>query len=183
MFSSAGKRARTVLALAVSASLTVVGVAAAEQGEGSKPAPKGAQGEAQGRPGPQQGPPPLGMPRGMTYAQVHVDHDGQMQVIELVEGKIVSVNESSITVRENDGTQASVPLGEGTKVRGRPGAQTSVSDLKAGQLVIVCGPEGGTAKSILIVPKHGGRGAGQGPAGGEGQPPAGPRAQGSRGRR
>lgn len=191
MFSSAGKRVRTVVALAVAASLTVVGVAAAEQGKGSQPGPKGPQSGAHGRLGPKQGPPPIGLPQGMTYAQVHVDHNGQTQVIALEEGKIVSVDESSITVRESDGTEASIPVGEGTTVHGKPGAQTSVSDLKAGMLVVVCGPEGGTAKSILIMPKRGGQGAGKEPAGGEGSgaaegeggPQAGPRAQGPRGRR
>lgn len=170
MFSSAGRRVRSVVLLALAAALTVAGVAAAEQGEGSQSSSKGTH---SGAPGP-QGAPPLGLPAGTTYAQVHVDHNGQTQVISLEEGKIVSVDSSSITVRESDGTEATIPVNEDTKVLGKPGAETSVSDLKTGQLVVVCGPEGATAKSIMVVPAQGSGGPQGPPPTGEGQPQAGP---------
>lgn len=182
MFDSPGRRARSVALLAVAGLLTVAGVAAAEQGEGSQPGPKGQQGPGAA----QQGPPPLGLPAGMTYAQVHVDHDGQTQVISLEQGKVVSVGESSITVRESDGTEATITVDQGTEVLGKPGAKSSIGDVKDGQLVVVCGPEGGAAKTIMIVPKGGqggGPGGGEGAPGGEGQPQAGPLARGHKGRR
>ena len=42
-----------------------------------------------------------------------------------------------------------------------PGKETAVADLEAGQHVVVCGPEGGTAKTVMVPPKPGRRPSGQ----------------------
>ena len=42
-----------------------------------------------------------------------------------------------------------------TKVLGRPGEEATLDDLAVGQQVSVCGPEGGTAKAIMVAPKKG----------------------------
>lgn len=168
MFKSTRKRARAVALLGVTAALALVGVAAA-QGSG--------QG---GHPG---GPPPLGPAmKGLTYAEFHVQtKSGEAKTIRLDEGKIVSVDASSITLSENDGSEVTIALDEDTNVVGKPGAETSVEELEAGMHVAVCGPEGGTARTVIVMPKKGeGQGGGQGQAGPQGQggpegqaPPAG----------
>jgi hypothetical protein len=171
MFKSVGKRARAVAVLGVVAVLALAGVAAAQGGSsgsggGSHNGPQG---------GRHAGPPPLGAGmKGLTYAQFHVqDKEGEAQVIRLDEGKITAVDSSSITLEENDGSEVTIALGEDTKVVGKPGAESSVEDLKTGQRVAVCGPEGGTAKTVMVAPKKGQRmGAGQGQ--GQGSGPQGP---------
>ncbi|HEY1688944.1 MAG TPA: hypothetical protein VGF95_08785 [Solirubrobacteraceae bacterium] len=184
MFNSAGKRLRSAAMLATAAALTVGGVAVAQQNGGSQEGHGNGPGKAGQQ---QQGPPPLGLPmQELTYAQLHVEHKGQAQTIRLDQGKVVSVSESSITISENDGSEVTIPVDEDTKVQGRPGAKTELSDLKAGQVVDVCSPEGGTAKTIIVVPKQGKQGGsgegeqgppqgGQGPQGQGGQlgPPQG----------
>lgn len=168
MFNSLAKRARSAAVLATAAALTVGGVALA-QGGGSQEGHDGGQGRAG-----QQGPPPLGLPmRELTYAQLHVEHKGQAQVIRLDQGKVVTVNESSITISENDKSEVTIPLDEDTKVLGKPGAETDLGDLEEGQLVEVCGPEGGAAKTIVVLPKQDAQGkrGGSGQGGRFGPPP------------
>jgi len=183
MFSSFRKRARTVAALGVTAALVVGGVALAQGG-----------GSAKGRSGPPKGkqmPPPPGGPIGgpgagkdLTYAELHVQRSGEAQVIRVDHGKITAVSDSSITVEENDGNEVTIDVDDSTKVLAGPGRDTAVSDLKTGQEVVVCGPEGGTAKAIMVPPEHGKRGKNgrppRGPQGGgqQGQPPPPPPAGG-----
>ncbi len=159
MFDSFRKRARSVAALAVAAALAVGGVALAQGGsEGSS---------GKGRSGPPQGkrmPPPPGGPLGgpagknLTYAELHVQRNGSDQVIRLDRGELTAVGDSSVTVKENDGNEVTIAVDGKTKVLAGPGRDTAVSDLKTGQQVVVCGPEGGTAKAIMVPPRHGKRG-------------------------
>ena len=120
-------------------------------------------------------PPPPGGPMGkdLTYAQFHVQREGKAEVIRLDRGTVVSTSESSITVKENDGSEVTVAVNGETKVLAGPGRNTSVTDLKAGQEVIVCGPEGEAAKAIMLPPPPPGGQSG-GPQGG---PEAGRRAK------
>lgn len=179
MFSSTAGRLKTVAALSLAGALTVGGVAVAQPGGGSTHHARNATqtGQPHGKRGKGGGPSPLGIPiPGFSYAEVHVNHEGKSQVIEIDEGKIVSVSESEIVLSENGGSEVSVPLSASTTVRGRPGTQTSVSDLKEGELVIVCGPQGGEAKTVLIVPKRGE--GGQRAGGPQGPPTSGPESEG-----
>jgi hypothetical protein len=194
MFKSIGSRARTVAAVGVVAALAVAGVALAQGGSGN--------GKSQHRKPPagkRMHPPggPLGGPLGkdLTYAQVHVQHEGTAQVIRVDRGEVVSTSESSITVKENDGNEVTIAVDGETKVLAGPGRNTPVTDLKAGQEVTVCGPEGGTAKAIMVPPEKGrmprgpqgsqGQGQGKGqlpppPPGGQfGGPQGGPRGEGN----
>lgn len=179
MFKSISSRARTVATTGLVAALAVGGVALAQGGSGSG---NGQQGKQHRKPlaGKRMHPPgpggPLGGPAGkdLTYAQLHVQHEGKAQVIRIDRGEVVSASESSITVKENDGTEVTVAVDSSTKVLAGPGRETSVGDLKAGQEVTVCGPEGGTAKAIMLPPKKGQRPHGQ--RGSQGQ--QGPQGQG-----
>jgi len=166
MFDSARKHLRSIATIGVAAALAVGGVAVA-QGESNSGSGNGqAQG---GRPAP---PPPMGPPmKGLTYAQFHVQKNGQEQVIRLDQGKITAVDDSSITLSENDGSSVTVAVDEDTEVLAGPGREETIDDLAAGQQVSVCGPEGGTAKSIMVAPKKGEmQGA---PQGGQLPPPPG----------
>jgi hypothetical protein len=154
MLDSFRKRARSVALVAVAAALTVGGVALAQgssesgQGEGSG-APSG-----KGRP---PGPPMmLGAPGGkdLTYAQLHVQHNGKAEVIRMDQGEITAVDEGSITLKENDGSEVTIAVDDSTRVLAGPG-KSSLSDLETGEEVTVCGPEGEAAKAIMVPPKRG----------------------------
>jgi hypothetical protein len=155
---------RAIATLGVAAALVVGGVAAAQ---GS---PGGSQGGGQGADAHPAGPPPLGAPmKGLTYAEYHVQKNGQEQTIRLDQGTIAAVDDSSITLTENDGSEVTIPVGASTKVLGKPGSEATLDDLSVGQQVSVCGPDGGTAASIMVAPKKGEmKGA---PQGGPGGPP------------
>jgi hypothetical protein len=173
MFGSVTKRARTVATLGVAAALAVGGVAVAQSGSGGK--------SGNGQSGPPKGkrmPPPPGGPLGgpagkdLTYAQLHVQRNGEDEVIRLDAGKVPAVSDTSITVEENDGNEVTIPVDGSTKVLAGPGRKASVSDLTTGQQVVVCGPEGGTAKAIMVPPKGGKKGQRpQGQRGGQLPPP------------
>lgn len=167
MFDSVRSRFRAVATLGVAAALALGGVAVA-QGD-SQAGSLGGQGA---RPA---GPPP-GLPmKGLTYAELHVQRDGQAQTIRLDQGKIATVDASSITLTENDGGSVTIALDENTKVMTRPGEDATVDDLEAGQLVLVCGPEGGAAKSVMVLPKPGQRPeASQGQSDSQGSSQSGP---------
>jgi hypothetical protein len=166
MFESMQSRAKVVATIGIAAALAVGGVAVAQGGSGSGGKSQHRKAPAGKRMHPPGG--PLGGPMGkdLTYAQLHVQHEGTEQVIRLDRGEVVSASDSSITVKENDGSEATIAVDSSTKVLAGPGKESSVSDLKAGQEVTVCGPEGGTAKAIMLPPKKG-----QAPGGGEGQLP------------
>ena len=176
MFQSARKHMRTVAMLGVAAALVVGGVAAA-QGD-SQSGSQNSGREAGKRP---PGPPPMmgiGM-KGLTYAELHVlDKSGEAQTIRIDQGKVKSVSESSITLTANDDSEVTVTVDADTKVLGKPGEQTSIGNLEAGQQVSVSGPEGEAAKAIMVLPKKGDRAAGfhGGPMG---PPPGAPQQQGS----
>jgi hypothetical protein len=153
MFDSFRKRVPMVAMIGVAAALTVGGVALAQNESG---------GSSESQTGPPSGkrmPPPmlLGGPGGkdLTYAEMHVQHNGQAEVIRLDQGKITAVSESSITLEENDGNEVTIAVDDSTKVLAGPGSDTAVSDLETGQEVTVCGPDGGTAKAIMLPPKRG----------------------------
>jgi hypothetical protein len=157
MFNSYPKPARTVATIGVAAALAVGGVAVAQSGNDN-----GNGNRHGGKPhaGKRMPPPPGGpiggpLSKDLTYAELHVQKNGQAEVVRMDRGKVASAGDTSITVTENDGNEVTIPVDDNTKVLAGPGRKTSVTDLKTGQQVIVCGPEGGTAKAILVPPKRG----------------------------
>jgi hypothetical protein len=161
MLHSARKQIRKIVLIGVSAALVVVGVAAAQNVGGSSKSGTNGNGKAkpgrkmQGRPG---GGPIGGPMKDLTYAELHVQKDGEAAVIRIDQGKIKSVDDESITLVENDESEVTIAVDAKTKVLGKPGSETSVSDLKAGQTVVVSGPKGGAAKTIAVPPKKGQKG-------------------------
>jgi hypothetical protein len=152
MGNSIRKQIRAIAMLAVAAALVVGGVAAAQGNSGPQGGPpQGSQG-----PGPQPGgPPPLGggpMMKNLTYAEFHVQKDGEAVVIRLDQGKITAVDSDSITLSENDGSEVTIPVDGDIEVKGKPGEETSLDDLEVGQQVSVCGPSGGPAQSVMLAP-------------------------------
>jgi len=136
--------------LGVAAALVVGGVAAAQGGSQGASAENGPA----GHPG---GPPPFGLAmKGLTYAEVHVQtKSGDAETIRIDQGKVKSVDASSITLTENDDGEVTVALDGDTQVMGKPGEETSVDDLEAGQQVSVSATEGEAAKTIMVLPKKG----------------------------
>ncbi len=176
MFDSMRRLARPVAMLGVAAALTVGGVALAQSDS-----------EGQGDSVPSGGkrmPPPMmpGAPGGkdLTYAQLHVQHNGQAEVIRMDQGEATAVDDSSITLKENDGNEVTITVDGDTKVLAGPSSKTDVSDLEVGQEVTVCGPEGKAAKVIMVPPKRGElpQGVPGGRKGGQLPPPAGAQMRG-----
>jgi hypothetical protein len=151
MFKSVTSRARTVATTGLIAALVVAGVAVAQGGgnSGKSHHRKALSGKRM--------PPPPGGPLGgfgkdLTYAQVHVQHEGKAETIRIDAGEVLSASDSSIALKENDGSEATISVDSETKVLAGPGRETSVADLEAGQHVVVCGPEGGAAKTVMLPP-------------------------------
>ncbi len=160
MFEVTRTRAKSAATIGVAAALVVGGVAAAQNDSQG-----GSEGDHAAKAG-KRPPPPgtMGPPlKGLTYGELHVqDKEGNAEVIRLDQGKIVSVDASSITLSENDGSEATVALDEDTDViagppagRGHNRGGSTVDDLSKGQQVLVSGPEGEAAKAVMAVPKKG----------------------------
>jgi len=179
MFKSVAGRARAVVTTGLIAALVVAGLAVAQGGNGG-----GKSGHRKAHSGKRMPPPPGGplgkVGKDLTYGQLHVQREGKAETIRIDAGEVVSTSESSITVKENDGNEVTVSVDGETKVLAGPGKRgASVTDLEAGQHVIVCGPEGEAAKTVAVPPKRGGMPRGQhgsrqgGPQGQMPPPPAG----------
>lgn len=177
MSKSIHTRARTIATLGVASALAVGGVAVAQNGSGDGDSKQNKQGE-QRRGKRMHHPPggPIGGPIGknLTYAEFHVQRNGESEVIRLDRGKITAVSDSSITLSENDGNEVTIAVDGDTKVLAGPGGDQKVTDLKTGQKVVVTGPEGGTAKAVMVPPKRGQMKGGQRGGPQQGGPPQGP---------
>ncbi len=84
-------------------------------------------------------PPPPGGPLGkagkdLTYAELHVQHEGKAEVVRLDSGEVIASSDSSITIKENDGNEVTIAVDDKTKVLPAP-ARPAVTDLKQGQQV------------------------------------------------
>lgn len=153
MFQAARKHVRAIATIGLASALVMAGVAAA-QGESQGGAENGQGSTARALPPPMGG--PMGGPtKGLTYAVFHVQKNGTAQVIRLDQGKITAVDNSSITLAENDGNSVSVALDENTEVFAKPGEESKINDLSVGEQVTVSGPEGAAAKSVMVMPKPG----------------------------
>lgn len=158
MHAAIRKRLRSIAMLAVAAALVVAGVAAAQGGSegGSGGGREGNAGKAHG--GPPPGPPAMGIAMsGLTYAELHVKNkEGDEETIRVDQGKVKSVGTDSIVLTENDGSEATVKVDDDTQVMaGKPGEESSLDDLEAGQQVSASGPEGGAARVVMVMPKKG----------------------------
>ncbi len=158
MFEAARKHVRSIAMLAVAAALVVAGVAAAQGSSegGSGSSQEAGPGKMIG--GPPPGPPAMGIAmKGLTYAELHVQNkEGDEETIRVDQGKVKSVGDSSITLTENDGSEVTVKVDEDTQVMaGKPGEESTLDDLEAGQQVSVSGPEGDAAVAIMVMPKRG----------------------------
>ena len=141
--------------IAVAAALTVGGVAAAQGGSGSGSQSGGSGQSASHRP---PGPPPMMGPGGknLTYAELHVlNKEGDSEVVRIDQGKVKSVGDDSITLTENDGSEVTVAVDGDTDILGKPGKETALADLEAGQQVSVTATEGEAATAIMVMPKKG----------------------------
>lgn len=160
MLKSIEKRAKSAATIGVAAALVVAGVAAAQNegssgGSGGGPAGSAHHGKPPGAPPLGVGP-AGGVPmKGLTYGELHVQKEGKERTIRLDEGKIVSVDSNSITLSENDGSEVTIELDAHTQVLAGPGGESSVEDLSTGDQVIVCGPEGEAAKTVVVPPRKG----------------------------
>lgn len=157
MFQAARKQMRTVAMLGVAAALVVGGVAAAQGGsQGASSDPQGAS-DGRAPAGHPAGPPPFGLAMGgLTYAELHVQNeDGAAETVRIDQGKVKSVGSDSITLTENDDSEVTVAVDDDTDVLGKPGQETSLGDLEAGQQVSVSAPDGEAATAIMVLPKKG----------------------------
>lgn len=173
MFQSARKQMRSIAMLGVAAALVVGGVAAA-QGDSQSGSTQSSGQEAGKRP---PGPPPMmGIAmKGLTYAELHVlNKSGDAETLRIDQGKVKSVGDSSITLTENDDSDVTVAVDSDTEVMGKPGEETSLSDLEAGQQVSVTAPEGEAAQAIMVLPKKGDIAAAGFKGGPMGPPPGAP---------
>jgi hypothetical protein len=144
---------RSVAVLGVAAALVVGGVAAA-QGDSQSGSQSSGQEAGKRPPGP---PPTMGIAmQGLTYAELHVlNKSGEAETLRIDQGKVKSVSDSSITLTANDDSEVSVAVDEDTEVMGKPGEETSLSELETGQQVSVTAPEGEAAQAIMVLPKKG----------------------------
>jgi Domain of unknown function (DUF5666) len=154
MFEAARKHLRSIAMLAVAGALVVGGVAAA-QGNSEAGSRSGAPNERFG--GPPPGPPVMAMAMpGLTYGELHIRNDeGKEETVRIDQGKIKSVDSSSIVLTENDESEVTIKVDSNTHVMDKPGEESSLEDLEAGQQVSVSGPAGGPAKAIMVMPKKG----------------------------
>ena len=179
MFKSVTSRARAVVTTGLIAALVVAGLAVAQNNGGGNGGKANHRSAKSGK----RMPPPPGGPLGkvgkdLTYGQLHVQRNGEAQTIRIDAGEVVTTSDSSITVKENDGNEVTISVDDETKVLAGPGTETAVTDLKEGQHVVVCGPEGEAAKTIAVPPKRGQmpggpRGSRQGSGQGQLPPPPG----------
>lgn len=153
MFQSARKHMRSVAMLGVAAALVVGGVAAA-QGDSQSGSQNSGQEVGKRPPGP---PPAMGIAmQGLTYAELHVlNKSGEAETMRIDQGKVKSVGDSSITLTANDDSEVTVAVDEDTEIMGKPGEETSLSDLETGQQVSVSATDGDAAKAIMVLPKKG----------------------------
>ena len=143
------KHGRSAALIGTAAALVGGGVAlAADDGGGSGSG--GSSGSSAQRP---PAPPPLPPPdKDLTYAEIHVQRDGEAQVIRTDAGTVASTSDDSITVSENDGNDVTIPIDGDTKFASGPGEAGDVSDLEQGDRVLVTGPKGEAADVVFVPP-------------------------------
>lgn len=169
MFQAARKHMKAIAAIGLASALVVGGVAAAQGGSGGESQrSRGSSGQTSLRP---PGPPPMMGPAGknLTYAELHVlNKEGDGEVVRIDQGKVKSVGDDAITLTENDGSEVTVAVDDATDILAKPGKETALADLEAGQQVSVTATEGEAATAIMVMPKKG-----ELPSGFHGGPPPG----------
>jgi hypothetical protein len=148
MFDLIRKRGRSAALIGTAAALVGGGMALAADDSGSGSDDSSA-GSIQELPAPPPLPPP---DRDLTYAEIHVQRNGEAQVIRTDAGTIASTSADSITVTENDGNDVTIPIDDETKFATGPGEEGDVSDLQQGDRVLVTGPKGEAADIAFVPP-------------------------------
>jgi len=150
MFDQIRRRWRSAALIGTAAALVGGGMALAadDNGSGSQGS-SGSSGSAQELPAPPPLPPP---DQDLTYAEIHVQRNGEAQVIRTDAGKVASTSDDSITVTENDGNDVTIPIDDETKFATGPGEEGDVSDLAEGDRVLVTGPKGEAADIVFAPP-------------------------------
>jgi hypothetical protein len=135
-------------------SAALIGVAAALVGGGMALAADDGSGGANGASGQESpAPPPLPPPmENLTYAEFHIQHNGNAEVVRTDAGKVLSADQSGITLSENDGNEVTIPVDEDTRVAASPDKEGKISDLEQGDQVLVTGPKGEAADFIFVPP-------------------------------
>jgi hypothetical protein len=146
------KHARSAALIGTAAALVGGGVALAADDGGAGGSGSSSGSSAQEQPAPPPLPPP---DRDLTYAEIHVQRDGEAQVIRTDAGTVASTSEDSITVSENDGNDVTIPIDGDTKFATGPGEEGDVSDLEEGDRVLVTGPKGEAADIVFVPPTRG----------------------------
>lgn len=151
-----------VAALALTATAAAVGVAGVATSASADPHP--AAGEHQGK---GQG---LGLGR-MLHGDAVVKKGDQLLTVQRQRGEVTAVSDSSITVKSEDGFEATYGIDQNTKVR-KARQDAALSDIKTGAKVRVVGiKEGDNLRAVLIgTGNPGGRGQSGAPGGGAAAP-------------
>ena len=140
----------TALLIGTAAALVGGGMALAADDNGSgRQGSGGSSGSAQSLPGPPPLPPP---DKNLTYAEIHVQRDGEAQVIRTDAGEVASTSADSITVSENDGNDVTIPIDDETKFATGPGEEGDVSDPAEGDRILVTGSKGEAADIVFVPP-------------------------------
>jgi hypothetical protein len=153
MFDQIRRRGRSAALIGTAAALVGGGMAlAADDGSSGSGSGSSGDGSAQGLPTPPPLPPP---DRNLTYAEIHVQRNGEAQVIRTDAGKVASTSDDSITVTENDGNDVTIPIDDETRFATGPGGEGDVSDLEPGDRVLVTAPKGEAADMVFAPPTRG----------------------------
>lgn len=143
------RHGRSAALLGTAAALVGGGVSLAADGGGAGESGSSSGSSAKELPAPPPLPPP---DRDLTYAEIHVQRDGEAQVIRTDAGTVASTSEDSITVSENDGNDVTIPIDGETKFATGPGEKGAVSDLRQGDRVLVTGPKSEAADIVFVPP-------------------------------
>jgi hypothetical protein len=127
------------------------------------------------RPHARLGPPGPPFARGLTYAEIHARRQGKEVVIRLDRGRVQSASADELTIKENDGSEVTIPVDAGTRVLAGPRRRgLRVQDLRKGTLVLVHRRQGEAADVVALPPRRLLRRRWPGPPGRPGFGPPGP---------
>lgn len=135
---------------AIAALLATTGAAVAAGG-----GPGGRDGGPGGGPGGPGGPGGQAAGKYLTYSEVHTYRRGDETVLRTDGGKLVSVDNDSITITRRDGVEVTTAIDEDTEIRVPGEDDATTDDLTVGKRVIVSGEQGEAADVVAIPGRHG----------------------------
>lgn len=140
--------ASRVMITALAALLAMSGAAIAAGGDSG-----GRDGDRRGGPGGHGGPGGIAAAKYLTYSEMHTYRRGEETVIRTDAGKLVSVDDDSITLKRRDGVEVTTAIDEDTDVHVRGEDEATTDDLTVGKRVIVTG-EQGEAADVVAMPRQ-----------------------------